>query len=792
MCTKTIILRKVAFLLLILLSYGFVSFGQNFTVRGFIYAASSGEPLAFVKVILVPENAKETDPVIGATTNIEGFFSFPAVEKGKYTIELRSMEHNDIVQEIEVGDKEIMQLRFEMEERDEIKEIEEVQVYADDRSKRTQVDMSVNKLDKKGLERLPSFGAENDIVSAFAVTPGVVTTGDQGGQIYVRGGTPIQNKVTLDGMTIYNPFHSIGFFSVFETELVKSADIYTGGFSAEYGGRIASVMDITYRDGNMKEFGGRASVSPFMGKLVLEGPLFRPEDPNSGNGGSFIFSSKHSLLDYTSRDIYPYANDGEGMPFNFTDIYAKTTIKSSEGSRFSAFGFHNTDGVNYPNIADMNWRQYGGGLNFTLVPTSSKVLIKGHLNASNYEIDFTEENGLAPRTSVINGFDLGFDFSYFLKNNSEISYGVNVGGFNTDFRTFNEVERLIQKRDYNTELSAYVNYKVVKGRWVFNPGMRIQAYPNIPEMILEPRLGAKYNVTEDFRLKFSGGRYSQNFTAAASDRDVVTLFYGFLSAPSDVQSNFTKPNGDIIQPENGIQIAWHGVTGFEYDFTKELSLNVEGYYKYFPQMSNINLNKVYDDVAEFSQIDDVFKKDFIIESGYAYGVDVLLKYQKDRIFLWGVYSYGKSERWDGFQWYTPIFDRRHNLNLVANYLFGKKKDLELSLRWNFGSGLPFTPTSGYYQNEPFTGGVTTDYTTTNPDEISILLGDFNSGRMPTYHRFDITVKKRWIFKNKTEFEGTLGVTNMYNRDNIFYVNRVTSEKIYQLPILPSIGINYKF
>jgi hypothetical protein len=221
-------------------------------------------------------------------------------------------------------------------------------------------------------------------------------------------------------------------------------------------------------------------------------------------------------------------------------------------------------------------------------------------------------------------------------------------------------------------------------------------------------------------------------------------------------------------------------------------MNIEGYYKHFPQLSNINMNKIYDDVPEFADIDDVFKKDFIIESGYAYGADLVLKYQTNRLFLWGVYSYMISERWDGFDWYPPIFDRRHNLNLVGNYLFGEKKNFEVSLRWNFGSGLPFTPTAGYYQSEGFNQGVTTDYTTTNTNEVSFLLGKFNSERMPTYHRFDVTVKHRHTFGNKSILETTLGVTNIYNRENIFYVNRVSNEKIYQLPILPSLGISYKF
>lgn len=221
-------------------------------------------------------------------------------------------------------------------------------------------------------------------------------------------------------------------------------------------------------------------------------------------------------------------------------------------------------------------------------------------------------------------------------------------------------------------------------------------------------------------------------------------------------------------------------------------INIEGYYKYFDKLSNINQNKIYDDVAAFSAIDDVFKKNFIIEDGVTYGLDFLLKYTKDRLFLWGVYSYGNSQRWDGFNFYNPVFDRRHNINLVGTYLFGKKKALELSIRWNLGSGLPYTPTAGYYQGETFNGGVTTDITTSNPSTISLSMGDFNSQRLPFYHRLDVTVKKQFTFKNKSVLEMIGSITNAYNRNNIFYVNRITSKVIYQFPFLPSVGISYKF
>jgi|SRR5690554_712978 len=785
------ILKKLFFLFLFILSTSTLLAQKSFTVRGFIYNADNGEASSYVKVLLKPMIFKESDEINGTITDLDGFFQFNGIPSGDYTLEIRSIDYEDIIDTLNIGSKEITTLRFELQKSDEVKEMEEVSILGQDQSKRYKIDMSVNKLNQESLERLPSFGAENDILAAFAITPGVVSTGDQGGQLYVRGGTPIQNKILLDGMTIYNPFHSIGFFSVFETELIKSADIYTGGFSSEFGGRISSIMDISYRDGDLKKHGGLISVSPFMGKAVLEGPVFKNKN-SPGSGGSYIFSAKHALLNYSSKDIYPYANDGQGLPFSFTDIYGKFTVKSPEGSKFSAFGFSNNDAVNYTNIADLNWKSYGGGINFMLVPTSNPVIIKGHLNASNYEIFFQEKDGEAPRTSQIGGFDLGFDFSYFLKNQSEITYGINIGGFSTKFQTFNEVDREIKIENYNTELSGYINYRLIAGRWVVNPGLRIQAYPSVSTVIPEPRLGVKVNATEKLRFKMSGGYYSQNFTSSSSDRDIVTLFYGFLSAPTNVQSTFTKQNGKETDPKNGIQTSWHGIFGVEYDVSRPFSVNVEAYYKYFPKLSNINNNKLYDDIKENSNVPDVYKKDFLIESGVSYGIDVLLEYNKKRLFLWAVYSYGKSERWDGFNTYVPVFDRRHNINLVATYSFLKNKSLEISARWNFGSGLPFTPTSGYYQGETFGDGVTTDYTTSNPSDLSVLLGDINSARLPTYHRFDITIKKKFTFKNENKLEIKGGITNMYNRENIFYVNRVTNEKIYQLPFLPSIGLSFNF
>ncbi len=777
---------KFLFTLIATLFITTIGFSQNFSIRGFLYD-EKGEPMPFEKVRLLNMDSTNAS---GAITKESGFFQMAGIKKGSYIIKVESAAYKIITQNIEVTQaKGIMDVKYDLEKLESVQNVEEVKVSAESKRKKNEILISELKLNKEGLERIPGMGAENDIVGAFSVTPGVTTTGDQGGQLYVRGGTPIQNKILLDGMTIYSPFHSIGFFSVFETELIQNATILTGGFDAQYGGRISSVMDITYRDGDRSKFSGKISASPFLAKAVLEGPLGSTKEGKKP-AGSYIFSAKHSLLDYTSSALYPRINDGGGMPFNFTDLYGKLTFKGKGGSKFSAFGFHNRDSVNY-SVADLDWQSSGGGLNFLLVPSSSPIFIRGHVNGSNYTTTFAEA-GSAPRTSSIGGFDLGFDFTYFMSNESEFNYGINLNGFNVNFTTFNEVNRKIELQGWTTEIGAYLSYRYVTTRWVIQPSVRAQAYASLGTISPEPRLGLKFNATEKLRFKASGGRFSQNFTSASSDRDVVNLFNGLLSAPTNVQENFVTQFGNEKNPKNGLQYAWHAIFGFEYDATKKLSFNVEGYYKYFSQLSNINQLKLYEDVAEFSEIDDIYKKDFILETGESYGVDFLTKYSDERLFLWGVYSFGKAQRWDGFQFYAPVFDRRHNVNLVGTYLFGKKKNTEVSIRWNLGSGLPFTPTAGFYQEENFQDGVTTDYVSNNPNYVATFLGDFNSSRLPYYHRLDITAKQRFKFKNESIIEITASVTNVYDRQNIFYVNRITGEQIYQFPVLPSLGLSYKW
>lgn len=747
------------------------------TIRGIVTNSEDGNGVPFAKVVLL-----DTDKY--ASTDFDGLFSIPKVAPGTYTVRVTAPQFEEHTEEITVTDKNI-DLNIVLSDNKQLGT-----VTVDYKREENLVDpgISVVKITNKDISRVPVTGGVSDIAGYFQTVPGVVSTGDQGGQVYVRGGTPIQNKILLDGMTIYNPFHSIGFFSVFETDLIKGADIYTGGFNARYGGRISSVMDITYRDGNSKRFAGIVGVSPFTSNLLLEGPISKKNDI------SFVVSGKASLLEETSTQLYPYINDGEGLPFNFMDIYGKVTVKGEAANKFSVFGFSFNDQVKYQAISDLSWNSFGGGTNFIFVPQNSDLFMRGRINFSRYDIQLTEEN-VAPRSSGIGGGEMAFDFTYHLEGKSRLDYGFGFNAFSTEFSTVNEANRVLEADNNTIEAGAYVSYRHVSKNklFVLEPSFRMQAYSSVGVVTPEPRMSVKYNLLETVRLKAAGGYFTQNFTSTTSDKDVVNLFYGFITAPSNIPSTFITEDGSEINIQNGLQKAWHIIGGLEVDLSKNVSLEFEGYYKWFTQLSNLNRNKIFDDNAENFGVPDEFKKDFIIESGRAFGGDVVFTYNSQKLYVWMVYSLGKVTRWDGFDYYPPVFDRRHNINFITTYNFGKEDSWEVSGRWNLGSGLPFNQTIGVYE-EPVIPTIDYDYVNGNANDLTFLYDNGNNGRLPWYHRFDVNIKKSLQSRNyeNVKWEITGGVTNVYSRQNIFYVNRVTNEKVYQLPIMPSLAVTMRF
>lgn len=759
---------------LILFSLGL--FAQSGTIRGFVYDKDSGEPLIFINVFL-------KDTQIGASTDVNGYYSITKIPPGDYILTIQALGYETIEESVSI--KSGQMLNKKLYTSSQAKTLATFDVSAEKIESQTDVKMSVQKITPKEIDQLPSIGGEPDIAQYMQVLPGVVFTGDQGGQLYIRGGSPVQNKVMMDGMIVYNPFHSIGLFSVFDTDIIRNADIYTGGYGAEYGGRISSIMDITTKDGNQNEFQGNASISTFGAKLNAEIPLLKPKKVG-GSSISSIISAKHSYLDESSKVIYDYI-DTNGLPFSFTDVYGKLTFSGENGSKANIFGLYYDDHVSYQAISDLNWKNYGAGGNFILIPSGSPVLIQGNLAYSSYQITLKESN-LQDRTSAINGFNGGLTFTYFL-GDDEIKYGLEIIGFTTDYYVTNPANRVIQQQESTTELAGFFRYKKKIGKLVIDPSLRLHYYASLSTPSLEPRIGAKINVTDNLRFKAAAGMYSQNLIAASSDRDVVNLFNGFLSGPSNLQDELVRPDGSTKELNHSLQKANHFIVGAEIDVTRRININVEAYYKQFTQVTNLNRNKIFED-DDASQ-PDILKKDFLVETGEAYGCDFVLNYDLNNINLYAVYSIGRVTRWDGIQTYFPVFDRRHNVNLVGSYKFGKSRLWEFDVRWNMGSGFPFTQTLGFYEKYAFQDGTDSDIVTANGD-IGIVYDDLNGGRLPYYHRLDATLKREFVLGVNSTLETNIGITNAYNRENIFYFDRVNFERVNQLPFMPSAGMSINF
>lgn len=776
-------MKKLLYLIILAFVIATNANSQTGTVRGFVYEKETGEPIIFTSVYL-------QNTTYGTATDVNGFYSISKVKPGNYTLVVTYIGYDTVKVPVKIIAGEIQNQKVEMTE-SSIK-LDEFIVSAQKQELQTTIHASVTKVSPKQISQLPSIGAVPDIAQFLQVVPGVVFTGDQGGQLYIRGGSPIQNKVLLDGMVVYNPFHSIGLFSVFDSDILRNTDVFTGGFNSDYGGRISSVMDITTRDGNKKRFKGKLSGDTFGAKLLVEGPIIKADD-NDKLSLSYVLSAKTSYLEQTSKQIYKYANQ-QGLPFGFNDFYGKLSLNSAAGSKVNVFGFRFSDYVaNYQDISDLNWESMGVGSNIVLVPQGAGALITANVAYSNYKIAMASADD-KPRTSDIGGFNMGLKFTYFLGDN-QLDYGVELLSLRTNFEFNNENGAYITQVDNTAELGAYIKYKVSIGNLLFEPGFRLQYYASLPELSPEPRLGLKYKINNNLRIKAAAGLYSQNLIAANSDKDVVNLFYGFLSGPQRLQDEF---NGR--QVKSSLQKSRHFILGVEYDLNQFVTFNVEGYYKYNPQTTELNRNKMFDDDASNAFEPEMLKKDFILEEGDAYGVDFLLKYDIKNLNLWAVYSLGKVNRLGEFLnqkgevevlKYSPHFDRRHNINLMVSYVFGRDLNWEAGIRWNYGSGFPFTKNDGYYEKIPFLNGINTNYTDAN-GRLAYILGDINNGRLPDYHRLDANIKRTFFISDWSELQLIASVTNIYNRKNMFYVDRVRNQKVYQLPILPSIGLSLTF
>lgn len=768
-----------------LILFPFLTFAQtNGTIKGFVYDKKSGEPMIYTNVSLVGTKN-------GVQTDVNGYFSI-SLPPGSYHLLITAVGYDSSLTDINLLPDAIITKKILLDRQE--KELKAVEISSRKTEKVTRINTGVTTVTPRQLKMLPSSGGEPDVAQYLQVIPGVVFTGDQGGQLYIRGGSPSQVGIYLDGVTIYNPFHSIGLFSVFETEAIRNVDVYTAGFSAQYGNRTSAIVDVHTRDGNKNRLAGLVSASPIMSRVLLEGPLVKSKKDN-GAGVTFLVTGKQSYLEQTSKSLYggfgePFSS---GLPYAFRDLYGKVTVNGDNGSKLNLFAMnfddraHLQDDTSGANIADYRWKMTGGGATFVVSPGNTSALIDGKFAYSKYDISLSGikkagETDTLPRTSEIGGFEAAINFTYFLHNYSQLKYGVEINGISTDLSYYSSSGVGTNLNRQGTIASLYFMYRQnFNSKFIFEPSFRMQYYSEINKMSPEPRVGMKYNISDNVRLKGAAGVYSQNIVSTKSDQDIVNLFTGFMLSPDQATSD---PNGNKLNTT--LQKSYHGVAGVEVDIQR-VELNAEPWIKYFNPVIELNRNK-----TQASQAD------FVGSQGHAAGMDVSAKYTHDRVYLWVAAGYQKVtytgiDSKGNKQTYPTPFDTRFNSNVVASYTLGEKRDWEISGRFNVRSPFPFTQTQGFYElinmslnglgSNPLSqnGGVSTLYAT-----------QINGGRLSWFHRLDLSVKKRIEISDVSKLELTFAITNAYNRQNIFYVDRLTNTKKYQLPFFPSINATWNF
>ncbi len=749
---------------------------QSGIVRGNVIDGEDGSAIPYGTVRL----SDSTGILIqGTNTDVDGFFSFGELTPGTYRLTATYVGYDSTAAEVNLAvANEIEYLRLRLTPAGET--LATVNVSAARERAREEVAVSRITVSSADILSLPSTGGEPDLAQYLTVLPGVVSSGDQGGQLYIRGGSPVQNKLLLDGVQIFNPFHSIGLFSVFETEAIQSADVYTGGFNAEYGGRISAIVDIKTREGNKKRLAGLVSASPFQAKALLEGPL----KPLGEGGGSisFLLTGKRSLIAETSPTLYDYAVQenffrtddstatATALPYNYRDLYGKVSFVGGNGSKLNLFGFNFADDFTVPGLAALNWTNTGGGGNFILVPPTSNVVIDGVISASGYSIGLLEGDG-GPRQSDIANYTAALNFTYFGAND-EIKYGFEFNGVNTNFEFVNPLGVTFTQEDFTSELNGFAMYKRKLGALILEPGLRVQYYASLNTVSVEPRLGIKYNATDRLRFKAAGGVYSQNLISTQNDLDIVNFFSGFL----------VGPEGAIAGTDDKLQRAVHAIAGTEIDLSDRLTLNVEGYYKGFTDLIELNRNKLL-----------ATDPDFVSLTGEAYGGDIAATYRYGRAQLAANYSLGFVNRDDGEQEYPTSFDRRHTLNAYGSYGFGRDDLWEVGFRFTYGSAFPFTQTLGFIEDPRLRDNPVLANVLTGNGDLDILLSPTrNGGRLSDFHRLDLNLQRAFPFGDRARLDVTASVTNVYDRNNIFYVDRVSTERVDQLPILPSLAATLYF
>ena len=783
-------LKHLLFTLLTLscLTFAQAQNSEKITVSGTVSDAETGETLIGATVRIADGDA-------GTVTNEYGFYSLsvPRAET-EITVAFSYIGFQNVDRKIIPSADRTLNVALGTGVN-----LEEVVVKANSFEEQlNSTEMSVETITTREAKLLPALLGESDILRTIQLKPGIPSGSEGSTGLFVRGGGSDQNLIELDEAIVYNPNHLFGFFSTFNTDAVKDLKLYKGGFPAEYGGRLSSVIDVKLKEGNNKKFSGRGGIGLISSRLTLEGPIVKEK-------ASFMVSGRRTYVDIFTRQINKRnADDPEAnlIPdYSFYDLNTKLNYTLSNKDRLYLSGYFGRDNFGFENDFfnfSFDWGNVTGTARWNHV-FNPRLFANTTLTFSDYKYDIRNEvTGFSfDLGSSIRDMTFKSDYYYNLNN----AHTLRFGGTAT-YHQF-EVGRLKAGSDdgvlsfsagteYDgTEAALYLSdeYSPNK-RLSVNAGLRLSSFFNdgTAYFNVEPRVASLYRLTERLSLKASYARMTQYLHLVSSS--------GF-ALPTDVW----YPSTAAVKP----QISNQAAAGFSLLLGDKFFLTNEYYYK------NLRNQVDFIDGADLFANPDL-EGDFAIGRGYAYGAELSLEKKEGKFTGWIGYTLawvrlGEFTPLDpletfgqGLSYFSPRYDRRHDISVVALYEINRR--LSATASWVYGSGdLIWLPTGRFVFQD--TEGA--EFQAAAP-----VYGDRNNVRLAPFHRLDVSFIIKF-FPKWGESDLTLSAFNAYDRRNAFFVylepefrevtdgeeviqipERIAAKQVSLFPVLPSATFNFKF
>lgn len=728
-----------------------------------------------------------------AQTNNYGFYSV-SVPPGKYTVAFSFVGYKPLLQAIDLSSN--IAYTAELQSATQLKEVQVTTSRKDENVKNTE--MGTISLSIERIKALPVLFGEVDVLKTLQLLPGVQSAGEGNSGFYVRGGGPDQNLVLLDEATIYNTGHLFGFFSVFNSDAIKDVTLVKGGAPANYGGRLSSVVDVSMKEGNMKEYHASGGIGLIASRLTLEGPIKKDK-------GSFMLAGRRTYVDAIAR---PFSKRLENTGYYFYDLNLKANYKIGEKDRLYLSGYWGVDKFKFANErgtfkADIPWGNKTATLRWNH-QFSSKIFANTTLvyNDYNFASNFNQNNFSIKIASGIRDYNAKTDFDYYASNNHHFKAGLAY-----TYHKFipNQVSGQIDTIQLDPN-NAFVKYAHETGLYILddfdaaswlkiNIGLRYSWFGQVGPYTAYTRDfngnnidSTKYGKGEP--IKSYGGwepRFNTRFVLndVSSLKTSISRTYQYLHL---VSNNGTTLPTDVWVPSTYSvkpQVAWQYSAGYFRNFLNDrLETSVEVYYK---EMEN---QVQYKDGYVPNSIEDP-ELSYVYGKGRAYGAEFFINKTQGKFTGWIGYTLAWTNltfpALNNGKTFPAKYDRRHDLSVVGSYQFNKK--WTVSTVFIFGSGNAITLPTAYYFIDA---------------QIQQLYSALNAYRLPPYHRLDLSVTYTPKPKKPKKWQGswTLSIYNVYNRQNPYFlyvdmegtVATGVKMSVYQvsiLPILPSITYNFK-